>query len=520
MITRTHTSRTQTRDFQCFMLKHINGENGLTVQGEGHKPIYVGLKDSPFRGTIVEAVRSYSNAVRITGHPGQVVVLFTHREPGIILVDNEFAPALYTSGKNQFDRLCLLAIAERPLVESLNQNDASRFRFLPNDCSRKELFHTLRVLQQLAHFESSFHVETRMSDLLGLVTMGQHEGTLTVKLEASRRIGKVGVANGQIVFAEVADNSGQPALNELLRWKQARFDWADTQVKLPDAGQPLAFTPILVEDFALREDLHQAGLSEGTDTSMFPMSFLTSSAGDNSSNEIEASLQTEEQSTEGLGAPTDTAHYFIDSEPSEGGGERTDEDYDPRGFIRAEKTDSFIQSRSFRETSPLGSSTSFINEQFPLDTPNTAGPYLLGHDAYEDFEEPWRHHLTMEILMKSNADDLLKELQDVAGFIAAAVVDSDSGMTLAKLSVSKSFDIEVAAATNTEVIKAKLRAQQALHLDDAIEDILISLTGQYHLIRPIEEFPSIFFYIALDRNRANLAMARLKLKQVGSKITF
>ena len=53
-----------------------------------------------------------------------------------------------------------------------------------------------------------------------------------------------------------------------------------------------------------------------------------------------------------------------------------------------------------------------------------------------------------------------------------------------------------------------------LALKDGIEDILISLTGQYHLIRPLRSRSTLFFYLALDRKRANLAMARIALADV------
>jgi hypothetical protein len=39
----------------------------------------------------------------------------------------------------------------------------------------------------------------------------------------------------------------------------------------------------------------------------------------------------------------------------------------------------------------------------------------------------------------------------------------------------KYLDLDVAAASNTEVIRAKMRTMESLRLDDTIEDILITL---------------------------------------------
>ena len=114
-------------------------------------------------------------------------------------------------------------------------------------------------------------------------------------------------------------------------------------------------------------------------------------------------------------------------------------------------------------------------------------------------------------VMSDNLTDVLSKLASIDGFIATAIGDSSSGMTLASKGGDQDFDIEVAIAANTEVVKAKNRALRALKLDGGIEDILITLSSQYHLIRPLTERPEIFLYVAVDRERANLAMARLVL---------
>ncbi|MBN7138325.1 hypothetical protein A7A76_04370 [Lysobacter enzymogenes] len=113
----------------------------------------------------------------------------------------------------------------------------------------------------------------------------------------------------------------------------------------------------------------------------------------------------------------------------------------------------------------------------------------------------------------------LDELNTLAGFVGAALVDSDSGMSLATIG-GGGLDLETAAAGNSEVIRAKRRVAQQLGLNDTIEDILISLGKQYHLIRPLESNPTLFLYVALDRSRANLAMARHELKSFEKTLDF
>lgn len=112
----------------------------------------------------------------------------------------------------------------------------------------------------------------------------------------------------------------------------------------------------------------------------------------------------------------------------------------------------------------------------------------------------------------------VEALKKLDGFLAAALVDSSSGMMIESLVVGN-FPVEIAAAANTQVVQAKLKAMEAIGLgDDNIEDILISLGTQYHLIRPLASNREIFVYVALERERANLAMARIEVRKVEGSI--
>jgi len=116
------------------------------------------------------------------------------------------------------------------------------------------------------------------------------------------------------------------------------------------------------------------------------------------------------------------------------------------------------------------------------------------------------------------AKPLLDGLTSLDGFMASVLVDSTSGLSLA--TAGGGMDLELAAAGNTEVIRAKRKVAEALKLNDKIEDILITLGKQYHLIRPLERNPDIFLYVVLDRAKSNLAMARHTLKSFEKELDF
>ncbi|WP_250439577.1 hypothetical protein [Delftia tsuruhatensis] len=118
----------------------------------------------------------------------------------------------------------------------------------------------------------------------------------------------------------------------------------------------------------------------------------------------------------------------------------------------------------------------------------------------------------------ASLNESLSQLLSVDGALCAAVVDSSSGMLLG--SAGTGVDMELAAAGNTEVVRAKNKTLQALGLQDTIDDILITLGKQYHIIRPLATKDGIFIYLVLDKARANLALARRKVQDIEKLIEF
>lgn len=120
----------------------------------------------------------------------------------------------------------------------------------------------------------------------------------------------------------------------------------------------------------------------------------------------------------------------------------------------------------------------------------------------------------------NSVDIALKEAMEIDGATGVALVDFTSGMTLGTLGSSHILDLEVAAAGNTEVIRAKIRTMDSLGLADSIEDILITLGRQYHLIRLLQSHSGrgLFLYLVLDKSRANLALSRHRLRTIEAQL--
>jgi predicted regulator of Ras-like GTPase activity (Roadblock/LC7/MglB family) len=95
---------------------------------------------------------------------------------------------------------------------------------------------------------------------------------------------------------------------------------------------------------------------------------------------------------------------------------------------------------------------------------------------------------------------------EINGFIGASVVDMDSGMTLATITRRADFDLSTASAYNSEMVKLKLKTISTLNLKSQLEDVLLTLSDQIHLIKMIGK--GTFLYLAAERASTNLAIVR------------
>ena len=120
----------------------------------------------------------------------------------------------------------------------------------------------------------------------------------------------------------------------------------------------------------------------------------------------------------------------------------------------------------------------------------------------------------------ANIDTSLKEAMTIEGAIGVALVDYTSGLTLGVMGGGANMDMNIAAAGNTDVIRAKVRTLEMLGFTDSIEDILITLDTQYHLIRLLtgRGKEAFFLYLALNKSRANLGLARHQLRKIEAEL--
>lgn len=149
-------------------------------------------------------------------------------------------------------------------------------------------------------------------------------------------------------------------------------------------------------------------------------------------------------------------------------------------------------------TSPAGSTTPTSTIHAPHAPHQPPGP--PGHD-------------TEGTHTMADYESIIEAIQnDVTGFIGATIVDLDSGMSLSSRSAVANFDLDVASAYNSEMVKGKFKTMKALGLDSELEDMLLTLSDQLHLIK-VMDGGTTFLYVAATKANTNLALLRRAVNQ-------
>jgi hypothetical protein len=115
-------------------------------------------------------------------------------------------------------------------------------------------------------------------------------------------------------------------------------------------------------------------------------------------------------------------------------------------------------------------------------------------------------------------NDTLSQVIAFDGAMSVALVDGDTGMILGNAGIAE--DLELAAAGASVMLRARRATVTTLGLDDEVEDLLVTLSTQLQIIRPLAKNPKIFLYMIVDKERSSLAMARFKASEAGDKLAI
>jgi len=114
----------------------------------------------------------------------------------------------------------------------------------------------------------------------------------------------------------------------------------------------------------------------------------------------------------------------------------------------------------------------------------------------------------------SLASQVLETLGGLDGVFACAVVDASTGLILAKQArADQPIDLDLAAATSAQVLRAHQHASRQLGLTTEVDEVMTSAGPRHHVMRTVARHRGLFLFAVLDKQRTNLALARYKLME-------
>jgi hypothetical protein len=111
-------------------------------------------------------------------------------------------------------------------------------------------------------------------------------------------------------------------------------------------------------------------------------------------------------------------------------------------------------------------------------------------------------------------DALLAPVTAIDGFELASLIDASTGMVLASAQERDDISLPLAAAGATDIAAVLGLLSSELATQDELEDVMVTFSNHFHLLRLVRPAPtqSVILLVVLDRTRANLAMARLAIR--------
>ena len=116
----------------------------------------------------------------------------------------------------------------------------------------------------------------------------------------------------------------------------------------------------------------------------------------------------------------------------------------------------------------------------------------------------------------AHAARVLNETGGIEGLLGWAVVQAGSGLVLARrtLEADQPFDVELAAAAASQLLRAQRLAAANLGLAAPLEDLVASAGSRLFVLRTVAHHPELFVFALFDQQRTNLALARHRLAEL------
>jgi hypothetical protein len=138
----------------------------------------------------------------------------------------------------------------------------------------------------------------------------------------------------------------------------------------------------------------------------------------------------------------------------------------------------------------------------------------------ESAAAPAALRVTRDVLDPGHAKRALSGMLGLDGLLGCAVVDSTTGLVLARESRSALqpdshvVDMDLAAAACAQILRAHRQAARSMGMPEAVEELMTSAGPRQQVIRTVARHHDLFLVALLEKHRTNLALARFQLMEV------
>ena len=123
--------------------------------------------------------------------------------------------------------------------------------------------------------------------------------------------------------------------------------------------------------------------------------------------------------------------------------------------------------------------------------------------------------VTRSALDPASAGQALAGMLALDGLIGCAVVDSTTGLVLAReMRDEPAVDMDLAAAACAQILRAHRQAARSMGLGEQVDEVMTSAGPRQQVMRTISRHPELFLVALLDKHRTNLALVRYRLMEI------
>ncbi|MCE9579434.1 MAG: response regulator [Deltaproteobacteria bacterium] len=142
----------------------------------------------------------------------------------------------------------------------------------------------------------------------------------------------------------------------------------------------------------------------------------------------------------------------------------------------------------------------------------------LDEGTLEGLESEFAEFDEVAPVARPSMQRFVERLRRLDGYAASILIDSDSGVLLSGDGDALGLDLHIAAAGYGELFRLKRALLARQEVPDRIEDVVITMTSQYHVLHALPGDASLLVCVVLDRTSASLGLARYALAAADSAL--